>query len=1180
MQRVSRIIAFLILISAFCSAHEHGISHGFTENKGQWHENVLYRYSKGSSAFFVENKGNTLLMWDPAFAERTHGPKALKASSNDLILKKHAIKQYWVNSQKPSQISQTGESEFYQNFYIGNDPKKWASKVKNFESLTLHELFKNIDIKYYEQNGVLKYDFILHKGANPALIRWTYQGDDGVEIVNKTLRIKTSLGEITEQIPVAYQVIDGERKIVSCHFKKLENNEFGFELSHYNTNAELIIDPALIFATYSGSSADNWGFTAASDDLGNGYSGGIVREFGGYPVTPGAFQINYASDASGCDIGIFKTSANGSTLLYATYLGGTQNEMPHSMVVNANNELYVMGSTGSTDFPVTQYAFQTQFAGGSAYAFTVINFPNGSDLFISRFSPDGTQLYNSTFVGGSGNDGLNTSNILKTNYGDDTRGMIDVDMISGNVYVGSSTTSTNFPVSSLAFQPTYGGGAQDGVIMSFDENLNTMLFGSYLGGSSDDGVYGISRSKNGIYITGGTASSNFASTQGAFQPTFAGNVDGFITYITTNGQQIQASTFIGSTQLDQFFCVDTDQFGNVYAVGQSRASGSTFISGNPVFSQPGGNQILAKFNSNLSNRIWSTAFGNGFGLPDFSIAGFKVDVCRKVYVSGWGGAGFSAGQSSQGVSGLVISPDAYKSTTDGQDFYMMIWNGDDAALEYATYFGGAQSNDHVDGGTSTFDKRGAIYQSVCAACGGFNDFPVTPGVFAPNDNSLNCNNALFKFDFQQPVTVAGFSANPEISVGCIPYTVDFINTSVGASGYSWDFGVPGISTDVSTDENPSYTYTSEGIFLVTLIATSPSSCNLADTSYRLVKVTKSTNDTLNTTEICWQSSKPIGLNPTGNPFQTYVWTPSTGLSDPTVLRPVASPENDQDYLLIITTLNCRDTLTFPVKIRRDTVDAGPDVSICIGSEAVIGFPDTTGNFTYQWSPSDSLSNPISSNPVASPLETTQYVVFRNPTDSIFGCPAVDTLTLFVIEDSPFANFDFSLLPNCDNIQVAFAFTGFGQDSVYWNFGNTQQINVLNPVLNLNYGDSLFVSLIATNDGVCTDTSSKPVIIKSLEEYIQVKPINIFTPDNDGKNDCFSPGLQDEPEPERSIFLPCTQLEVYNRWGQKLFEREFTKDACWDGTDQNGDPMPEGTYYYLFRTTKGKEITGHVLLKRS
>jgi len=549
-----------------------------------------------------------------------------------------------------------------------------------------------------------------------------------------------------------------------------------------------------------------------------------------------------------------------------------------------------------------------------------------------------------------------------------------------------------------------------------------------------------------------------------------------------------------------------------------------------------------------------------------------------VYISGWGGFGFSAGQSSQGVQGLVTSPDAFKPTTDGQDFYLMAWDGNTFNLEYATFFGGAQSNDHVDGGTSTFDKRGAIYQTVCSACGSFNDFPVTPGAFGQTDNSLNCNNALFKFDFQQPVTVAGFSANPEVSVGCIPYTVDFVNTSVGATGFSWDFGVPSTTADISSDTNPSYTYLEEGTFLVRLIAFSPSSCNLADTSYRLVKVSKSTNDTMNTTVICWQSSKPIGLIPNGNPFQTYSWSPTTGLDNPNILRPNASPENDQNYLLIISTLNCSDTLTFPVQVRRDTLNAGPDLFLCIGNEVTIGLPENTGNFNYVWIPADSLNNFTLPNPIASPDINTEYIVIRNPIDSIFGCPAIDTVLVTVVEGSPLANFDFNLLPNCDSLQIAFTFTGNGQDSLLWDFGNGTFSNLENPTLTIPYGDSIFVQLVATNDGVCTDTSSNPFKIKSLEEYFQIKPVNIFTPNGDGVNDCFSPGLQSNTEPEKSVFLPCTTLDIFNRWGQLLFSKEFTPDACWDGKDQNGDIMPEGTYYYIFKTSKGKELTGYVLLK--
>ena len=200
-----------------------------------------------------------------------------------------------------------------------------------------------------------------------------------------------------------------------------------------------MIDPTVVFSSYSGSTADNWGYTATYDSHGNLYGGGIV--FGvGYPLVPalGAYQTDFAGDV---DIAISKFDATGSFLHYSTYIGGTAADIPHSLYVNDNDELYIFGTTGSADFPVTADAFDTSVNGGPNISLsTSMDFPAGSDIFVAKLSADGTQLPASTYIGGSGNDGVNTASGLRKNYADDNRGEIIVDGNS-NVYVVSSTSS-------------------------------------------------------------------------------------------------------------------------------------------------------------------------------------------------------------------------------------------------------------------------------------------------------------------------------------------------------------------------------------------------------------------------------------------------------------------------------------------------------------------------------------------------------------------------------------------------------------------------------------------------------------------------------------------------------------------------------------------------------------------
>ncbi|HOF46153.1 MAG TPA: hypothetical protein PLZ46_05145, partial [Bacteroidales bacterium] len=201
----------------------------------------------------------------------------------------------------------------------------------------------------------------------------------------------------------------------------------------------------------------------------------------------GAYQINYGGGS--CDIAISKFDALGSFLHFSTYLGGSGTDIPHSLIVNSNDELIVLGTTSSSNYPVTPDAYSTTFQGGSYYLLTsVLRYNDGSDIVLTKFNSSGTALLGSTYIGGSGNDGLNTVAGLKKNYADEVRGEVNVDE-QNNIYIVSSTQSTDFPVTAGVFQPQHNGGVQDACIIKMNHNLTNMIWSSYLGGSGDDAAY-------------------------------------------------------------------------------------------------------------------------------------------------------------------------------------------------------------------------------------------------------------------------------------------------------------------------------------------------------------------------------------------------------------------------------------------------------------------------------------------------------------------------------------------------------------------------------------------------------------------------------------------------------------------------------------------------------------------
>lgn len=1005
-----KIFSFLVSVQLFLLAaitasaqQPEGSKIEFVENRNQWEENILYKADISSGAIFLEKNCFTFVFRDMKAIEKVlefkHLPKEEqeKITPQDYYINCHAYKMNFLDARQDATVTADGPLEGYYNFFEGNDKSKWASKVRSYKSATYKGIYDNIDLTVYEKDAHLKYDVVLHPGSDPSEIKLQYKGADKVSLRGGNLFIKTSVNDIEELSPEAYQMNGSEKIEVNCRFKLTDDVLTFIFPDGYDNSKDLVIDPTLVFSTYSGSLVDNWGFTATYDSYGNTYSGGIA--FGtGYPSSVGAFMINFGGgefnpnaglDSSGCDVAIIKYDSSGTQRLWATYLGGARNDLPHSMIVNSLDQLVVYGTTGSDDFPVTPGAYDPAFNGGDSIMYDyVIKFSHGIDLFVSTFSSDGSQLLASTYVGGSKNDGMNFPSPLSYNYADGARGEVMTDA-NNNVYVVSTTNSVNFPVTAGAAQTVAGGGGQDGVVMKLDAGLSNMIWCTYLGGSGNDAAYGIILDdNNNVYVTGGTTSVNFPTTPGVLHPAYLGGVsDGFITEISQNGSSILKSTFYGSNAYDQSYLIERDKADNIYVFGQTKASGNTLIY-NAAWNTPNSGQFVSKMTKDLSTLIWSTVFGTGSGVPNISPTAFLVDLCNKIYLSGWGGNLNGSG----GTSGLPVTSNAFQSTTDNNDYYFLVISDDASSLIYATFFGSPNAYEHVDGGTSRFDRNGRIYQGVCGGCGGWDDFPTTPGAWSNTNNSNNCNNAVIKFDFGLPLVIADFDIPP---VACAPYNLYFHNTShtTGLNGvfYNWSFGDGG----TSTQESPYHNYLTSGVYTVTLIVSDTGSCNVADTITQQVVLLANSADTLQSVSICSGGFTQVGLLPLPDPGLTYQWIPSMNLSNDTISNPVASPPVTTTYELLISNGICTDTIFQTVNVSSLSVDAGPDKTICSGS-TLLSATSTGGATTFIWSSAsnfpDTLNFPIWNNNVSvSPMTaTTYYVMASNQV-----CTKIDSVTVHI-----------------------------------------------------------------------------------------------------------------------------------------------------------------------------------------
>ena len=1062
----------------------------FIENKSQWEENVKFKSQLKNGNLYVCNDGLTFDFFDEKKLNRfykTHFSNDKKPFIDKI--NKHAYKVNFIKSSTKKITLGSQPSEGYYNYFIGRDQSKWGTNAKGFYHITYNDLYPKINLELYSKYFNLKYDLIIKPGGNPKKIQFNYEGVKDISIKKNRLHIYTSVNHIIEEQPIAYQIINGQKTNVICNYV-LNKNNLSFELPNgYNKKYDLVIDPTLIFSTFSGSFSNNFGYSATFDSKGFLYSGSST--FGNqYPTSLGAYSTSFGGGT--VDIGITKFDTTGMFMIYSTYLGGSDDELPHSLIVNSFDELFLMGTTSSLDFPTTFNCYDSTFNGGTSTFMTSglgVNFNNGSDLFVTHLSNDGANLLGSTYIGGSDNDGLNSTsnvaanNILRYNYADEIRGEIEIDE-NNNIYVGSCSKSIDFPTTSTAFQSSFGGGDLDGCIFKFDNSLQNLIWSSYLGGEEHDAIYSIALDDSlNIFCSGGTNSTLFPVSNNAFHNTFqGGRADGFVTNIKYNGEQINSSTYYGSNEYDQIFFVDLDRDNNPYLFGQTEKQDSSFID-NALWSIPGSGQFVSKLYRNLNNRYYSTVFGSGNGI-NISPTAFLVDLCNKMYLAGWGGSVNSLAildNNAGYTNNMPISTDAFQSTsTDSSDFYIMVIEDDASGFVYGSYFGGDQSSEHVDGGTSRFDRKGKIYQAICAGCGGNSDLPIQPSSVVSPTNNSNCNLGVFKMEFELPYVLADFEPP---NLGCEPMTHTFSNTSVyqNTSSFSWDFG----DGNTSNQNSPTHTFLQSGSYQVKLIISDTATCNFSDTMIQTIIVLGDTSYALSDITICQGESFQIGILPNPDTSISYNWFPSTGISNSSISNPFANPTQSTNYALYISNGICVDTAFQNITVNSPSVILPPNLVICDHDSIISLVANSMGTASdFIWSTNINFNDTLNSNlndsiiEVSPNIDSWYYIKVNND-----GCSYIDSVFISIPIGSLEINGD-SITCWGDSILLT-AISGQYQDSIDFKFSpdSIALSNTLNDSVWFQILSSQFIKVIAT------DNNSGCQLIDSIYISVDTLPIS-------------------------------------------------------------------------------------------
>ncbi|MGO9230914.1 MAG: SBBP repeat-containing protein [Bryobacteraceae bacterium] len=521
------------------------------------------------------------------------------------------------------------------NYLEGNQPSRWLRNIPTYSRVRYSRMYPGVDVVYYVNDGRLEYDLVLERGADPRRIRLHVEGAQSLHLDEAgDLVIATAGGELRQHRPIVYQDFDGQRRQVAASYQ-LRGREVRFALGNFDRSAGLVIDPALTWASYvlTTGALNTQAAGVALDPAGNSYTTGSVLASSGYygcfvaklnsvgttvaytyiGASPGDAVCNaiavdsqgyiyvagetdsaylyadtsYLDYYPGYSLDAFVMKLNSSQSLYFShYFGGSGTDLFTGIALDAADNVYLVGTTNSTDLPTSTGAFQTGLHGKS------------SNVFVVEFTSTGTGVY-STYLGGTGTD---SGNAIAADAG-------------GDAFVTGSTTSTNFPVlgpyQSALKGTTNAFVAKIGAV-SATNNSVALIYSTYLGGNGNDEGLGIAVDKSGVvYVTGDTSSTNFPVTPGTYQSTYGGGTsDAFVAQLDGSGKTLQYATYLGGSGTDFGGSIAIDSAGNSYVTGGTSSTnfpitGDAFQSSNKGAT----NAFVAGLNPFLSGLLFSSYLG-------------------------------------------------------------------------------------------------------------------------------------------------------------------------------------------------------------------------------------------------------------------------------------------------------------------------------------------------------------------------------------------------------------------------------------------------------------------------------------------------------------------------------------------------------------------------------------------
>lgn len=923
--------------------------YGFLENKGQLvdqngnsRNDILYTTSNNGIKVFLKKNGFSYEVYKEVVRSKSEAfgsnwDQAIDKIKNTQV-QYHRIDVELVGSNPNVLITpEEGFSDFV-NYYDGD---KEYRTIQHYKKLTYKNIYPNIDLVYHFTEQGVKYDFVVNAGGDYNSIQLKYNGMNSLALSPEgNVSIETALGTIVENIPESYTVstIDNSSKNIDVDFVQ-NGNTISYTAMDYNRNHTLVIDPAILWSTYYGDldKDEFYGVAKYSDSsiVVAGYTSSVNNI-----ASTGAFQGTYGGGLFDAFVVRFN---NLGVRKWATYYGAEAENVGTDVSTDGKGNIILVGFTESSAGIPTAGAHQVNYGGGTY------------DGFVTKFDSLGARLW-STYYGGTDLD-------IATTVASDS---------IGNIVVGGYSSSTSAIATTGSHQFVYGGGSSDGFVLNLNPN-GVRQWATYYGGTDSDEVLGIVTDKlmQTIAFTGFSKSSMAIATPSAHQPSIGGDEDAFIALFDGAGI-INWATYYGGLNTDQGQDIDMNPCGLAISGHTKSTSGIATLGVHQNVLNGMEDAFVAKFDL-LGTREWGTYYGGtdvdkGFGIKVSPKSGY-------VAITGY----------TKSLMDIATIGAHQTSIGGGEDAFLADFTPT-GLLRTASYMGGFQ-NDRGFGiaGNNTFYVSG-FTESV--------DSVATAGGFQSSYGGGLYEGFLTRFVIKPrpllptPCSGSGVASVSDVDICeniCLSFLGPQYDDDPNTNSFAWSF--PGATPPFSSEQNPvNICYNTPGVFSVGLTVSNNAGLDIlfwpnVITVNPLPVIDITTNDTT----ICPGSS--VLLNATGG--ISYSWMPPTGLNNPNISNPIATPLVTTTYTVTgIDSSGCSNTDIITITVL-PSVDAGLDTVICFGSNVQL---NASSALSYSWTPSMWLSDSTIANPIASPQASITYYVTGTGN---LGCQTTDSIHITV-----------------------------------------------------------------------------------------------------------------------------------------------------------------------------------------